>query len=592
MPEGQQDQRAESARLVPGVRLLGEYQGSGFVEPRYLVARSDGQLLHVSRLLFLVASALREGASPTSAAQQVSAAYGRTLTPDGLVLLVEHKLQPMGLARVERPAPPGAAVPPAPGPSRAPALPPTSLLTLRFRRVLVSQDATRVVAALLAPLFHPAVVVALLGSLLAADTWLVRSASLGTAVADTLRTPPVMLLLLAILLVSTLFHEFGHAAACRYGGATPGAIGVALYVVYPAFYTDVTQSYRLGRAGRVRTDLGGVYFNAISALALTALYAQTAYAPLLLAIALVHLELAQQLLPLARLDGYFIVADLIGVPDLFSRVGPILSSLVPGRVASPRVRELRPAARAVVTIWVLTAVPVMVGLLAVLVWRVPNTARTIWASEVVQWHGLVAALSTVDPPARAAGAAVPRAAPAPAGGPRPPAGRDRATRPARGHPSGRASFPLTSGPPGSGPTLTGGHDVRTIISTPAGPGVHEDEVVVAVEEVDGRAVVLLAERLADPRVVVRGHHLEPRVGGLRGVAPHVGIPLDAVALFEQVGDRAAGLPAHPVRQAAGIGVGVEGDHPVAAVAGEGVPEHERRRGLAGAALAGDDHDAP
>jgi len=398
MPEGQQDQRAESARLVPGVRLLGEYQGSGFVEPRYLVARSDGQLLHVSRLLFLVATALRESRSPTSAAQQVSAAYGRTLTPDGLVLLIEHKLQPMGLARVDRPAPPGAAVPPAPGPSPAPAFPSTSLLALRFRRVLVSQDATRVVAAALAPLFHPVVVVALVGSLLAADTWLVRSASLDTAVADTLRTPPVMLLLLAILLGSTLFHEFGHAAACRYGGATPGAIGVALYVVYPAFYTDVTQSYRLGRAGRVRTDLGGVYFNAISALALTALYSQTSYAPLLLAIALVHLELVQQLLPLARLDGYFIVADLIGVPDLFSRVGPILSSLVPGRVASPRVRELRPAARAVVTIWVLTAVPVMVGLLAVLVWRMPSTARTIWAAEVVQWHGLVAALSTVDPP--------------------------------------------------------------------------------------------------------------------------------------------------------------------------------------------------
>ncbi|HET8981629.1 MAG TPA: hypothetical protein VFN47_03010, partial [Pedococcus sp.] len=135
MPEGQQDQRAESARLVPGVRLLGEYQGSGFVEPRYLVARSDGQLLHVSRLLFLVASALREGVSPTSAAQQVSAAYGRTLTPDGLVLLVEHKLQPMGLARVDRPAHPGAAAPPAPGPSSAPALPSTSLLALRFRRV-------------------------------------------------------------------------------------------------------------------------------------------------------------------------------------------------------------------------------------------------------------------------------------------------------------------------------------------------------------------------------------------------------------------------------------------------------------------------
>ena len=470
MPEGQQEQRAESARLVPGVRLLGEYQGSGFVEPRYLVARSDGQLLHVSRLLFLVASALRESVSPTSAAQQVSAAYGRTLTPDGLVLLVEHKLQPMGLACVDRPAHPRAAVPPAPGPPSAPALRSKPLLALRFRRVLLSQGATRVVAAALAPLFTPVVVVALVGSLLATDTWLVRSASLDTAVADTLRTPPVMLLLLAILLGSTLFHEFGHAAACRYGGATPGAIGVALYVVYPAFYTDVTQSYRLGRAGRVRTDLGGVYFNAISALALTALYAQTAYAPLLLAIALVHLELVQQLLPLARLDGYFIVADLIGVPDLFSRVGPILSSLVPGRGASPRVRELRPAARAVVTIWVLTAVPVMVGLLAVLVWqRAEHGPDHLGVRGASSGTGCSLPLSTVDPPARAAGAAVHRAAPAPPGGPRPAAGRDRATRSAPGHASGRASFPLISGPQGGGPTLTGGHDVRTIICTPAVP---------------------------------------------------------------------------------------------------------------------------
>ena len=56
----------------------------------------------------------------------------------------------------------------------------------------------------------------------------------------------------------------GYAAACHRGGAEPGAIGVAVYVVYPAFFTDVTASYRLSRAGRLRTDLGGVYFNALT----------------------------------------------------------------------------------------------------------------------------------------------------------------------------------------------------------------------------------------------------------------------------------------------------------------------------------------
>ena len=50
---------------------------------------------------------------------------------------------------------------------------------------------------------------------------------------------------------------------------------MAVYVVYPAFFTDVTSSYRLGRAGRLRTDLGGVYFNALTIGALTALLAVT-----------------------------------------------------------------------------------------------------------------------------------------------------------------------------------------------------------------------------------------------------------------------------------------------------------------------------
>src|SRR6185312_8598982 len=105
-----------------------------------------------------------------------------------------------------------------------------------------------------------------------------------------------------------------------------------------AFFTDVTSSYRLGRAGRLRTDLGGVYFNAWSILALISLYAWTGHPALVLAVAVVHVELVQQLMPIARLDGYFVVADLVGVPDLFGRVRPILASLLPGREPGPRVR--------------------------------------------------------------------------------------------------------------------------------------------------------------------------------------------------------------------------------------------------------------
>ena len=364
-----------SAALAAGVKLLGEYQGSGFTEPHYLIARPDGQVLHVSQLLFLVAAHLeaahpnrppRSGRSRSRrsrhrgrserVAAAVSEEYGRTLSVEGLQFLIEERLRPMG---VVAPQPASATSPdpstPSPAPPRADAL-----LALRLRRTLVPARQTRIVARRLAPLFHPVVVVVALAAVVGGDIWLVRTATLSAATAAALTTPVLLLGLLGVLLVSTLLHEFGHAAACHRGGAEPGAIGVAVYVVYPAFFTDVTTSYRLGRAGRLRTDLGGVYFNALTIGVLTALFAVTGYAPLMLAIVLVHVELLQQLMPIARLDGYFVVADLVGVPDLFGRVGPILAALVPGRPRVPGARAAshRTGGRHGVG---LLAVPLMLG---------------------------------------------------------------------------------------------------------------------------------------------------------------------------------------------------------------------------------------
>ena len=93
--------------------------------------------------------------------------------------------------------------------------------------------------------------------------------------------PSIALALFGLTAVSLAFHELGHAAACRYSGGRPGAIGVGVFVVWPAFYTDVTDSYRLPRAGRLRTDLGGMYFNAVFCLALVAAYLATGFEPLI-----------------------------------------------------------------------------------------------------------------------------------------------------------------------------------------------------------------------------------------------------------------------------------------------------------------------
>jgi putative peptide zinc metalloprotease protein len=189
----------------------------------------------------------------------------------------------------------------------------------------------------------------------------------------------MLLLVFLVTILSAGFHEFGHAAAARRGGAVPGVMGAGLYLVWPAFYTDVTDAYRLGRGGRLRTDLGGLYFNAIVAVGITTAWLFTRYDALLLVVATQILQMLSQLTPLVRFDGYHVLADLTGVPDLFHRIKPTLLGVLPWRWGDPEARMLKPWARVVVTAWVVVVVPMLAWTLVVLVLTLPRVVATAWA---------------------------------------------------------------------------------------------------------------------------------------------------------------------------------------------------------------------
>ncbi len=326
-------------RRVAGLDELGQTQGSGLREPSYLIRRADGQVVQLSELLHLVVREVSADRDAARVAEAVSAAYGKTLSVEGLTLLAS-KLEPLGLIE-------DAAKPQAPARDNVPRANP--VLSLRLRGTLLPARGTRAVGRLMAPLFYPPLVVVALAAFVALDVVLIRRASLTDALGQVFATPVFLLGLLAILTAGGLIHEMGHAAACHYGGARPGVIGVGVYLVFPAFFTNVTDSYRLGRAGRLRTDLGGLYFNVWCVLVLGGSYLITGNGLFLLALLLMQIEMVQQLIPTVRFDGYFVLADLAGVPDLFARVRPVLLSLLPGRPADPRVTELRPRTRRLVT---------------------------------------------------------------------------------------------------------------------------------------------------------------------------------------------------------------------------------------------------
>ena len=157
-------------------------------------------------------------------------------------------------------------------------------------------------------------------------------------------------------------------------------MGTGLYLVWPAFYTDVTDSYRLGRGGRLRVDLGGLYFNAVVAVVMFGVWAVTRWDALLLILATQLLQMVRQLAPMVRFDGYHVLADLTGVPDLYSRIGPTLRSLLPGHRDDARATALKPWARAVVTAWVLVIVPLLLFTLVLMVLALPRVLATAWGS--------------------------------------------------------------------------------------------------------------------------------------------------------------------------------------------------------------------
>jgi len=256
---------------------------------------------------------------------------------------------------------------------------PHAFLALRFRRALLGPGPVVAAGNLLAPLFAPALVVCALAALLALDVWLLAVRGVGDALHAAIAQPAQLLAIAGLSVIAGAVHELGHAAACRRGGARPGAIGVGIYLIWPAFYTDVTDSYRLDRAGRLRVDLGGLYLDALFVLALAGLYAATGWSLVLVAVLLVQLEMLDQFMPWLRLDGYYVVSDVAGVPDLFSRLGPVLRSLLPGR-SEPRAAELAPRARAIVTAWVMTAVPALLALLTVVALNAPEYLAAFWAS--------------------------------------------------------------------------------------------------------------------------------------------------------------------------------------------------------------------
>lgn len=148
-----------------------------------------------------------------------------------------------------------------------------------------------------------------------------RQQSEGILAADNL-----FLLYLGMVLIKTL-HEFGHAFFCRRFGGEVHVMGVMLMIFTPMPFVDATSSWGFrSRWRRTLVGAAGMIVELFFAALATFVWAATAPGTLHnLAYNMIFVASVSTIIfnvnPLLRFDGYYILSDLLEIPNLNQRAG-------------------------------------------------------------------------------------------------------------------------------------------------------------------------------------------------------------------------------------------------------------------------------
>ncbi|QDU88485.1 Peptidase family M50 [Pirellulimonas nuda] len=184
---------------------------------------------------------------------------------------------------------------------------------------------------------------------------------------------------LAVALAKS-WHEIGHGLACRRMGGECHEMGVMLLALAPCLYCDVSDAWSFrSRWRRAVVTLGGVYFELMLAtaalaawLVLTPGFART-LALYVAAVASLS-TLLINLNPLMRFDGYYLLSDLWGVPNLHQQARQALLRPLTRWVALDRsAQQPLDAPRGLLAAFALASLVQIVFILCLILWTLHRT---------------------------------------------------------------------------------------------------------------------------------------------------------------------------------------------------------------------------
>ena len=295
--------------LYPGIQIV-EFDSSTRGKT-YRVELSTGVHFQVNEKLYHLLECLRTPMTLTDLAVEFQRRTGQPVALDQLQQLGEQ-LTEQGIITHAMPGQHPTITPPKPAQAAG------ALLSLHYRRDLFAAETLAPLARALQFFFKRPLAILLM--VLVVVVHLFAYYQVGT-IANFDIANVNFPLALGLLLASVAIHELGHLAACHRYQCPHGALGFGLYFYNPVFYVDVTAAWRLPRKQRAVVDIGGVYLHLLCVplfwLGFLATHDQTFLSTILVTDMAVMLNF----LPLMKLDGYWLLSDLAGVPNLHTRTG-------------------------------------------------------------------------------------------------------------------------------------------------------------------------------------------------------------------------------------------------------------------------------
>jgi len=163
---------------------------------------------------------------------------------------------------------------------------------------------------------------------------------------DRVLAPQNLLLMWLVFPLLKLFHEFGHACATRSWGGEVHEMGIMFLVLMPIPYVDATAASAFRRTRR-RVLVGAAGMVVEVFIASLALFLWLEVQPGVFRAVLYNVMLIAGVStvffnanPLLRYDGYYILSDLIQIPNLRNRAQQYLAHLVETRLFGLKLAEI------------------------------------------------------------------------------------------------------------------------------------------------------------------------------------------------------------------------------------------------------------